>query len=262
MSNTWIYKRNKDNFFKESYAINYLAHLTIDNINSMKKGKRLFIVSKKKDIERLELENDIKLISTQKQYKTIKNEIKTGKDIVVMYSVVFNDIIRYSSLIQELVRNKYEIYFLEGKYKTPKWSGSKTTRDLYPTGIRLRELKDEGIYDWLEFDKKNKRVYLKGNNIDTQFNDEYGLLHMLKNNDYLEYEIQYIRKTDKCYKFINEDEFTLGDTYLYYIKAPYNIDTITDILLEYIPVRLEKDYTEWFTIVYTRDESKLKRGSE
>lgn len=258
MSNTWIYKRNKDNFFKESYAINFLAHLTIDNINSMKKGKRLFIVNKKKDIERLELETDIKPISTQKQYnKSIKEEIKTGKDIVVTYNVVFNDIVRYSSLIMELVRNKYEIYFLEGKYKTPKWSGSKTTRDLHPTGIRLRELKEEGIYDWLKFDRENKRVYLKGNDIDIQHNDEYGLLHMLKNNDYLKYEIQYVRPTEKGYKFISEEEFTLGDTYLYYIKAPYNIDKITDILIEYIPVRLEKDYTELFTIVYTRDESKL-----
>lgn len=253
MSNTLIYKKVIGSYFKESYAINYLAHLTIEDINSMKKGKRLFIIDKKKDIERLELEPDIKPISTQKQYKSIKNEIKTGKDIVVLYRVCFMDIITYNSLIMELVRNKYEIYFLNGNYKTPCWFNSKTTRDLYPTGIRLRELKEEVIYDWLEFDKENKRVYLKNNNIDTQHNDEYGLLHLLRNSDYLEYEIQYVRKTDNSYKFISEEEFKVGDTYLYYIKTPYNIDTIIDILFEYIPVRLEKDYTKWFTVMYTRE---------
>lgn len=217
--------------FKESYLINGYAELDLENIKEVSKyGNLLIIIEKKKELERFN-EMDYVFISTKKQYKEITKHIQDNKLIIVMDSLVRLELNQYSGLIMNLNRNKYTVVYINFKGKDN--YGHQVDDDVY--------LDDLKVYCWINY--KDKIIRIKEQYKDNFFSDRV---------------LEYIRVNGECkFQHYKTDKYDYGIkkeiVKVYSIMNKNNsVKNIIDKTLINIPVILESENNQWYTVKFIK----------
>lgn len=239
MSKEIIIKR-KNIYFKESIFVNGYAELDIDNIKKLSSSRKLLIcVSSKADLKRLD-DIEYVYISTKKQYNNIKNILENNNIVVIIYRLIYIDLLHYSSLLNHLQRYKFTICFFNRK-------------KVKQGNIIVDE---DFLYD--------NRMFLNIDYIDKTIE----LREEFKNNNfYDEFELEYLKTCGLC-KFLlyKIDKFTLKSgrqtdddemsyEVKYYIIYGRKLDNelFFDKLCEYVPFIYESKENQWYDIKIIRE---------
>lgn len=239
MSKEIIIKR-KNIYFKESIFVNGYAELDIDNIKKLSNSRKLLIcVTSKADLKRLD-GVDYFYVFTKKQYNNIKDILENNNIVVIIYRLVYIDLLHYSSLLNHLQRYKFTICFFNRK-------------KVKQGNIIVDE---DFLYDnrmFLNIDYINKTIELR---------EEFK-----NNNFYDEFELEYLKTCGLC-KFLlyKIDKFTLKSgrptdddemsyEVKYYIIYGRKIDNelFFDKLCEYVPFIYESKENQWYDIKIIRE---------
>ena len=239
MSKEIIIKR-KNIYFKESIFVNGYAKLDIDNIKKLSSSRKLLIcVTSKADLKRLD-DIEYVYISTKKQYNNIKNILENNNIVVIIYRLIYIDLLHYSSLLNHLQRYKFTICFFNRK-------------KVKQGNIIVDE---DFLYDnrmFLNIDYINKTIELR---------EEFK-----NNNFYDEFELEYLKTCGLC-KFLlyKIDKFTLKSgrptdddemsyEVKYYIIYGRKLDNelFFDKLCEYVPFIYESKENQWYNIKIIRE---------
>lgn len=239
MSKEIIIKR-KNIYFKESIFVNGYAELDINNIKKLSSSRKLLIcVTSKADLKRLD-DIEYVYISTKKQYNNIKNILENNNIVVIIYRLIYIDLLHYSSLLNHLQRYKFTICFFNRK-------------KVKQGNIIVDE---DFLYDnrmFLNIDYINKTIELR---------EEFK-----NNNFYDEFELEYLKTCGLC-KFLlyKIDKFTLKSgrptdddemsyEVKYYIIYGRKLDNelFFDKLCEYVPFIYESKENQWYDIKIIRE---------
>ena len=239
MSKEIIIKR-KNIYFKESMFVNGYAELDIDNIKKLSSSRKLLIcVTSKADLKRLD-GVDYFYVFTKKQYNNIKDILENNNIVVIIYRLVYIDLLHYSSLLNHLQRYKFTICFFNRK-------------KVKQGNIIVDE---DFLYDnrmFLNIDYINKTIELR---------EEFK-----NNNFYDEFELEYLKTCGLC-KFLlyKIDKFTLKSgrptdddemsyEVKYYIIYGRKLDNelFFDKLCEYVPFIYESKENQWYDIKIIRE---------
>ena len=239
MSKEIIIKR-KNIYFKESMFVNGYAELDIDNIKKLSSSRKLLIcVTSKADLKRLD-GVDYFYVFTKKQYNNIKDILENNHIVVIIYRLVYIDLLHYSSLLNHLQRYKFTICFFNRK-------------KVKQGNIIVDE---DFLYDnrmFLNIDYINKTIELR---------EEFK-----NNNFYDEFELEYLKTCGLC-KFLlyKIDKFTLKSgrptdddemsyEVKYYIIYGRKLDNelFFDKLCEYVPFIYESKENQWYDIKIIRE---------
>lgn len=239
MSKEIIIKR-KNIYFKESIFVNGYAELDIDNIKKLSSSRKLLIcVTSKADLKRLD-GVDYFYVFTKKQYNNIKDILENNNIVVIIYRLVYIDLLHYSSLLNHLQRYKFTICFFNRK-------------KVKQGNIIVDE---DFLYDnrmFLNIDYINKTIELR---------EEFK-----NNNFYDEFELEYLKTCGLC-KFLlyKIDKFTLKSgrptdddeisyEVKYYIIYGRKLDNelFFDKLCEYVPFIYESKENQWYDIKIIRE---------
>ena len=239
MSKEIIIKR-KNIHFKESIFVNGYAELDIDNIKKLSSSRKLLIcVTSKADLKRLD-GVDYFYVFTKKQYNNIKDILENNNIVVIIYRLVYIDLLHYSSLLNHLQRYKFTICFFNRK-------------KVKQGNIIVDE---DFLYDnrmFLNIDYINKTIELR---------EEF------KNNSfYGEFELEYLKNCRLCnFLLYKIDKFTLKSgrptdddemsyEVKYYIIYGRKLDNelFFDKLCEYVPFIYESKENQWYDIKIIRE---------
>lgn len=239
MSKEIIIKR-KNIYFKESIFVNGYAELDIDNIKKLSSSRKLLIcVTSKADLKRLD-GVDYFYVFTKKQYNNIKDILENNNIVVIIYRLVYIDLLHYSNLLNHLQRYKFTICFFNRK-------------KVKQGNIIVDE---DFLYDnrmFLNIDYINKTIELR---------EEFK-----NNNFYDEFELEYLKTCGLC-KFLlyKIDKFTLKSgrptdddemsyEVKYYIIYGRKLDNelFFDKLCEYVPFIYESKENQWYDIKIIRE---------
>ena len=234
MSKEIIIKR-KNIYFKESIFVNGYAELDIDNIKKLSNSRKLLIcVTSKADLKRLD-GVEYFYVSTKKQYNNIENILENNNVVVLIYRLVYIDLLYYSNLLNYLQKYKFTVCFLNRK-KIKKGDVIVDEDFLYDNRM------------FLNIDYINKTIELKEEFKNNSFYGEFELEY-LKNCGLCNFLLYETKKfTLKSGRPIDDDEMSYEVKYYIIYGKKLNNELFFDKLYEYVPFIYESKENQWYDI--------------
>ncbi len=237
--NKEIIIKRKNTYFKESIFMNGYAELDIDNIKKLSNSRKLLIcITSKAGLKRLDGVEYV-YVSTKKQYKGIKSILENNNVVVIIYRLVYVDLLHYSSLLNYLQKYKFTVCFLNRK--------KIKTGDIIVDEVFLY---DNRIF--LNIDYLNKTIELK-----KEFRN---------NNFYGEFELEYLKTCGLCNFYHSKTQhigYDDGDKDYENFKYDVKVYTIQgkkldnelflDKLCEYILFIYESKNNQWYDVKLIRE---------